>query len=362
MGFRGKSRFKKGNKKKQKGPQKQRKTYSLYGNNKGNNGDKIKRKSDNDFVKAKRQKLNEKQQVQQEEQSSESEEEPENHLKQLLEAFGSDTKKTIAIESSDDSDDNDDNEHDDNEDNETELLESTEEKGIKTVDANEENGVEIVEEDEVDVDTEKEDEQSDSAQDPFSKHLFYDLSNSLLDSLRSTPIAVDTYNEMWPELGKMVISIPKFDEAINAKKSTVTIAEDKPNAPKGTVPTPINPSKDKLSDLYIKSQIAGNIKEANKSLLNCQNTKLSFSHLQSEIFSVLNNYQDFYFTQRTFNNAEELRFIYCLHIVNHILKTRTKVLHHNARLNRKDDIPEEFRDQGLVRPKVILIDLFKVNN
>lgn len=46
------------------------------------------------------------------------------------------------------------------------------------------------------------------------------------------------------------------------------------------------------------------------------------------------------------------RFLYCMHAVNHALKTRLKVIHHNARLTDRFEIPDEFRDQGLVRPKV----------
>lgn len=63
--------------------------------------------------------------------------------------------------------------------------------------------------------------------------------------------------------------------------------------------------------------------------------------------------------QRTFDNADEIRFLYCLHAVNHVLKTRTKILHHNAKLQKMKKqahlVPDEYRDQGLVRPKVLII-------
>lgn len=54
-------------------------------------------------------------------------------------------------------------------------------------------------------------------------------------------------------------------------------------------------------------------------------------------------------------NTDELRLAYCAHVVNHVLKSRLKILHHNAKLSRKDDVPEEFRDQGLMRPKVLIL-------
>lgn len=37
-----------------------------------------------------------------------------------------------------------------------------------------------------------------------------------------------------------------------------------------------------------------------------------------------------------------------------MLKTRTKIIHHNAKLSKKNDLTEDYRDQGLVRPKVCI--------
>ena len=38
------------------------------------------------------------------------------------------------------------------------------------------------------------------------------------------------------------------------------------------------------------------------------------------------------FTRRTFENGEELRRLYLLHALNHILKTRSRILKNNAKL------------------------------
>lgn len=109
-----------------------------------------------------------------------------------------------------------------------------------------------------------------------------------------------------------------------------------------------------FDSLHIKSQIHGNIVSANKNNLIRKDLELSsiFTPLQREIFSIINNYQDIYYPERSFTNCDEIRFTYCLHVVNHMLKTRTKILHHNAKLSKKSDSSEEYRDQGLVRPKV----------
>nr|CAI5821826.1 unnamed protein product [Callosobruchus analis] len=175
----------------------------------------------------------------------------------------------------------------------------------------------------------EEDDEMENTEDPFVKHVSYELNDSLLNSLQCTPVSVVTYTECWPQLGHITIQIR-------------------------TVPKVV-PKAAKPETLFIKSQIWKNLEKVNKNITGCEH----FNSLQAELFSVINNYQDLYYPHRTFENAEAVRYVYCLHAVNHILKTRLKVIHHNAKLSKKDDVPEEFRDQGLVRPKVLFIVPFK---
>lgn len=348
MGFRGGNKYRRGNRNRSTSKRKPKpsKTYSLYGNKRDNQASNKRKTKGDEGEETKKPKLEQTPQPALEESSSESEEECANHLTQLCDTFGkgSNDKKLRAVESSEDSSDNSENEESGS-DNIKEQEEIAEEKN---------EGEELVEEDEIDIDIEIE---NDNIKDPFAQHLFYDLSDSLLNSVQLSPIVADAYDETWPELGKLILKIPKCDESPQTKKNVTSISEEHPEAPKGTIPSRINPLRGaNLNDLYIKSQIKDNIEAANKSLKDFKNHKLKlpFTTLQAEMFSVLNNYQDLCYTHQTHDNAEQIRFIYCLHIVNHILKTRTKILHHNAKLSQKDDIPEEFRDHGLVRPKVNL--------
>ena len=75
-------------------------------------------------------------------------------------------------------------------------------------------------------------------------------------------------------------------------------------------------------------------------------------NLASPIFS----YQDLLYGDRSLDNEEDLRKLACLHLLNHITKTRDKVIKNNARL-AKEDVNEELelRDQGFTRPKVLVI-------
>lgn len=81
-----------------------------------------------------------------------------------------------------------------------------------------------------------------------------------------------------------------------------------------------------------------------------------FNDLQKGLATPLFAYQDVLFASRTPKNAESLRQITCLHALNHIFKTRDKVLKNNARLTKEQDNGDvELRDQGFTRPKVLML-------
>ncbi|XP_043917749.1 U3 small nucleolar RNA-associated protein 25 homolog isoform X2 [Protopterus annectens] len=88
----------------------------------------------------------------------------------------------------------------------------------------------------------------------------------------------------------------------------------------------------------------------------------AFTPLQEELFSIINSYKDLYFPESTvLGNAEEVRHVYCLHVLNHVLKANFQVLRNNAR--RRDQKPgvddDECRDQGITRPKVLIVVPFR---
>lgn len=77
-----------------------------------------------------------------------------------------------------------------------------------------------------------------------------------------------------------------------------------------------------------------------------------FASLASAVF----NYKDVLFPQRTLENANKLREMGCLHALNHLFKTRDKIIKNNARLSQNSEAEDlEFRDQGFTRPKVLII-------
>jgi len=201
--------------------------------------------------------------------------------------------------------------------------------------------------------------------DPFSLHLRNDMDDELYKAVSATPQIIETTTLLWPTLGNLICHIPKpavdSNKAVKVKK--LLDDEEKQYTNYGKLPILIENVN--WNKLHVKSQIQNNLIKTNYNNIKDAVEKNSpLTSLQRELFSVINNYQDLHYPGRTFSNADEIRFVYCLHVINHVLKTRTKILHHNAKLakanrNGMGEVPDEYKDQSLVRPKVLIIVPFK---
>lgn len=78
--------------------------------------------------------------------------------------------------------------------------------------------------------------------------------------------------------------------------------------------------------------------------------------LEQVLYPITFGYSDLLFCGRTPKNADKLRRMTCLHALNHIFKTRDRVIKNNARLAKEGGNSEfEPRDQGFTRPKVLML-------
>lgn len=91
------------------------------------------------------------------------------------------------------------------------------------------------------------------------------------------------------------------------------------------------------------------------------------SALQLELLALMDSYRDVYFPESApQSEGRQVQSAYCLHALNHVLKANSRVLAHNAQLReREGDIQpgaepqDEPRDQGLTRPKVLILVPFR---
>ncbi|XP_022224007.2 digestive organ expansion factor homolog [Drosophila obscura] len=174
----------------------------------------------------------------------------------------------------------------------------------------------------------------------FSKRFDYDLSADNVNDLISRTDAT-MIKSSWPAVGNLKFEIPRLDANTHN--------------PDCSPPSGISDSSD-LQKLEVKMSISAKV-------------ALPLSSLQSELFHIANNYQDLYYPHRTHSNAEEIRYMYCLHALNHMLKVRSLILRNNEKVAalakslklspNEISIPETFRDQGLKRMKVLFIVPFR---
>ncbi|KAG0036833.1 rRNA-binding ribosome biosynthesis protein utp25 [Podila clonocystis] len=121
--------------------------------------------------------------------------------------------------------------------------------------------------------------------------------------------------------------------------------------------------KHDLESLMIKQRIQSHWEEVNKSVQE-ESSKELFTPLQDALVEPINEYRDILFTNRTMQNAKEIRNLYALHALNHVYKTRDRILRNTGKLQHHQQNPNssdapEFRDQGFTRPKVLIILPFK---
>ncbi|XP_013865111.1 U3 small nucleolar RNA-associated protein 25 homolog [Austrofundulus limnaeus] len=93
------------------------------------------------------------------------------------------------------------------------------------------------------------------------------------------------------------------------------------------------------------------------------------SPLQLELLALMGSYKDLFYSEMCpMKHHPQVLSVYCLHVLNHVLKANSRVLAHNAELREQKDkakgrgrveLQDEPRDQGLTRPKVLILVPFR---
>lgn len=161
--------------------------------------------------------------------------------------------------------------------------------------------------------------------DPFFVHFAQHDDTGLFQEIQ------DVKNDNWATRmsdskleGGYIIKVPQVSSSALAHGSSIVLDTD---------------------DLQLKQKLQKPAKKALPSL------DVVTGRVASSIFK----YRDVLFPQRTLTNAETLRKLTSLHVLNHVFKTRDKVIKDNARLAKEHTEDIELRDQGFTRPKVLVI-------
>ncbi|KAH6985876.1 U3 snoRNA-associated protein 25 [Ilyonectria sp. MPI-CAGE-AT-0026] len=82
----------------------------------------------------------------------------------------------------------------------------------------------------------------------------------------------------------------------------------------------------------------------------------SFEDVHRNFSPLLFDYRDVLHCDRTVRNSDQMRQLTCLHALNHVFKTRDRVIKNNYKLAKEGENTEmELRDQGFTRPKVLFL-------
>ncbi|XP_057626978.1 U3 small nucleolar RNA-associated protein 25 homolog [Chionomys nivalis] len=178
-----------------------------------------------------------------------------------------------------------------------------------------------------------------TSQDPFQQHVNKELKEKDIQAAASS--SPTSQQLKWPTLGQLVFS-SKFWKTETFK-----------------------PPKDiDLKSLHLQKPLESTWGKTNSQFLSGpQKSNSPFTPLQKELFLIMNSYRDLFYPERTaLKNGEEIRHVYCLHAINHVLKANAQVLANNSRRrSQKLGVGEDddFRDQGLTRPKVLIVVPFR---
>ncbi|CUS24030.1 LAQU0S13e01706g1_1 [Lachancea quebecensis] len=132
------------------------------------------------------------------------------------------------------------------------------------------------------------------------------------------------------------IRVDKTQEFIFSRPTLLTEPASTVSVPAGT---------QSLNSYFIKQRL-----KIQNDLLD---SKDKLTPLQKQIVDPMFQYQDLLYEYDNYDKETEYRDLYALHVLNHIYKTRDRILKNNQRLQENPD--QELLDQGFTRPKVLIV-------
>ncbi|XP_056446514.1 U3 small nucleolar RNA-associated protein 25 homolog [Gadus chalcogrammus] len=182
-------------------------------------------------------------------------------------------------------------------------------------------------------------EEQDDAKDIFVQHLDMELSDKEVEKIASGPRAKTTLT--WPVTGTLLCSTPM--ERLG----------------------PLGQAKDAVLPAFHKV-LEGHWRSLNRAS-DPEGGAAELSPLQTELLGLMGSYRDLYYPESSpLGSSQQVRSAYCLHVLNHVLKANSRVLFNNSVLHAGQaaskagaEPQDEPRDQGLTRPKAVILVPFR---
>ncbi|XP_068573825.1 U3 small nucleolar RNA-associated protein 25 homolog [Cebidichthys violaceus] len=181
--------------------------------------------------------------------------------------------------------------------------------------------------------------EEEDSKDMFLQHLYTELGEQDVQKITSGSKAKAQIT--WPKLGTLLCTFPleKFGG--------------------------IGPQKDTNLPVFHKV-LETSWKDLNQTC-NPKGLDGEISPLQLELLALMGSYKDLYHPETCpVTQGPQVCSAYCLHVLNHVLKANSRVLVHNALLREQKtqakpgaEPQDEPRDQGLTRPKVLILVPFR---
>ncbi|XP_031555549.1 digestive organ expansion factor homolog isoform X2 [Actinia tenebrosa] len=183
-----------------------------------------------------------------------------------------------------------------------------------------------------------------------------DVNDNIIEQDEQDPFTVHFEQDLDDDFETKILDPKAFEQKTNIVSSLGTVTTFVP-----TFKVPMvygSSNKTQTSALFkVKNRLRNSWRLSNKSA-----EPNEFTPLQKKLFPYINSYQDVLYSNRSFDNGEDISKLYCLHAVNHILKTRSRVLKNNAKIvlaQKENKEVDDLRDQGLTRPKVLILVPFR---
>ncbi|KAH3673778.1 hypothetical protein WICPIJ_009658 [Wickerhamomyces pijperi] len=254
----------------------------------------------------------------------------------------------LAAENEEDEEESEEDEEEENSEQENDE-DSKEEEKEEGADSEEEEPEQIAglitkeeQQSDEELDEEVDSEEDEDNEDPFEYHFAHSDEKYLSDSISSLGVASKWKNvKRQFETHSCITSTPPFSQSSQSQLYKT--------------PTSHSLSNYKIKQKALESFLLqeGNAEAADNSEI--------FQMLLDPVFS----YQDVLYPYNSYSKIPDYRKLYTLHAVNHVLKTRDRVIKNNTKLsiqreklkNGEMDIRDEveFRDQGFTRPRVLVL-------